>query len=159
MKVAFIVPKDHDPQGPLSEFVHCRIFPPASLARMAGLAARRAHVTSVDERIDPALHLPQADIAVIFINSYNRYRAYEVARLYRERGSLAVFTGPMLSQAPEEACRYADCVFIGAGEEILPGFLEDYRRGKPRRLYASAHRNTAAGSGAGANGALTLCLA
>jgi radical SAM superfamily enzyme YgiQ (UPF0313 family) len=159
MKIAFIVPKDHDPQGPLSEFVHSRIFPPASLARMAGLAARHAHVTSMDERIDSALHLPQADIAIIFINSYNRYRAYEVAQLYSERGSLTVFTGPMLSQAPEEACRYADCVFIGAGEQILPGFLEDYCHDKPRRLYASVNSSMAPASETSGNGALTLCLA
>lgn len=159
MKIAFIVPRDHDPEGPLSEFVQSRIFPPISLARMAGQAARQAHVTFLDERIDPAQHLPQADIAVVFINSYNRYRAYQVARHYRERGGLVVFTGPLLSQAPEEACRYADCVFIGAGEEILPGFLADYRHAKPRRLYASANRQAAPPTGNGVNAALALSLA
>ena len=159
MKIVFIVPKDHDQQSPLSEFTQCRIFPPASLARMAGLASRQAHVSYLDERIDTTSGLPQADIAIIFINSYNRYRAYEVARHYRERGSFSVLTGPYLIQAPDEVCCYADCVFIGAGEHILPGFLRDCSRGKPRRLYASANVSGMPISNSRDSGALTLSLA
>lgn len=159
MKVAFIVPRDHDQHGPLSEFTQCKIFPPVSLARMAGQAAQHAHVSYLDERADSASDLPQADIAVVFVNSYNRYRAYEIARAYQDKGCFTVFTGPFLSQAPEEACRYAKCVFIGGGEEILPGFLVDYRCGKPRRLYASANMCQSTGSAPAMSGALTLSLA
>lgn len=135
MKVVFIVPKDDDRHSPLSQFAQCRILPPAGLAKMAGLIGKQNGVSLVDERIATARHEQHCDIAIIFINSYNRQRAYAIAKQYRGNGALVVFTGPVLSQSPEDAAEHVDCIFIGYGEDCMPEFVADYRMGKTRRFY------------------------
>ena len=137
MKIRFIVPKDQDQEAPSAPFFGARVFPPSGLARMAGLAGAYGRVSLFDERMGSKLEscvLP-ADIVIIFANGYNRLRAYELAGQYRAQSTYVVFTGPLMNQWPEEACEYADCLFIGDGEEIMPTFLRDYRQGVNRRLY------------------------
>ena len=138
MKIVFIVPKDNDQHSPLSQFAQCRILPPVSLAKMAGLVGKQSGVSLVDERIASAHHEQHYDIAIIFINSYNRQRAYAIAKHYDNNGSLVVFTGPMLSQSPEDAAEHADCLFIGYGEDCMPEFVADYRLGKLKSFYHGA---------------------
>ncbi|WP_455375632.1 hypothetical protein [Kaarinaea lacus] len=135
MKVAFIIPRDNDTQGPLSQFSQCRILPPVGLARMAGMVGKKAYVTVVDERIDDKKHKGNAHIAVIFINSYNRQRAYDIANYYRNCGSTVVFTGPLLSNAMEDAEKYADALFVGDGGDNMPAFIQDYKIGKIKHFY------------------------
>lgn len=148
MKIKFIIPKDHDHYNPSNPFSGARVFPPVGLARMAGYAGSLAHVSLVDERIDTAAHDIPTDVAVIFINAYNRTRALQLARYYKTRGSFVVLTGPLLNHEPEQACQHASCLFIGAGDELMPLFLEDYLAGRKRRLYVSGansngHQNPA----------------
>lgn len=135
MIIKFIVPKDHDHHQPLNPLSGSRVFPPVGLARMAGQAGALAHVSLLDERIDPACHELPVDVVVIFVNSYNCTRAYELAKHYKQNGSYVVLTGPLLNHEPEHACQYADCLFIGAGDELMPVFLEEYVAGRKRRLY------------------------
>jgi hypothetical protein len=135
MKVAFIIPRDNDTQGPLSQFSQCRILPPVGLARMAGMVGKKAYVTVVDERIDDKKHKGNVQVAVIFINSYNRQRAYDIATYYRNCGSTVVFTGPLLSNAMEDAVQHADALFVGDGGDNMPAFIEDYKRGKVKHFY------------------------
>lgn len=135
MKVAFVIPRDNDTHSPLSQFAQCRILPPVGLARMAGQVGKKAYVSVVDERIDDKYHKGNAQIAVIFINSYNRQRAYDVADYYRKCGSTVVFTGPLLNNAMEDAGKYADSLFMGDGGDNMPEFIEDYNRGKVKRFY------------------------
>lgn len=135
MKIKFIVPKEHEHFHPSNSLSGARVFPPVGLARMAGYAGSIAHVSLVDERVDPASHDLSTDIAVIFINTYNRTRAYQLAKHYKTNGAFVVLTGPLLNHEPEQACQYADCIFIGAGDELMPQFLEDYCNGRKRRLY------------------------
>jgi len=135
MKITFIVPKDHDQHSPLSQFKQCRILPPVGLARMAGCIGKKGQVSLVDERIDKARHENNTQVAIIFINSYNRQRAYDLAAQYRKNGSTVVFTGPVLNHTPDDAARHADCLLLGASEESLAAFLNDYRHGKTKSFY------------------------
>lgn len=137
MKITFIIPRDHDSQGPYSQYSQCRILPPVGLAKMAGMVGKKACVTIVDERIDDRKHKGNTQIAVIFINSYNRQRAYDIANYYRACGSKVVFTGPLLSNSPEDAGQHADTLFIGDGGDNMPVFMEDFRKGKVKSFYAS----------------------
>ena len=136
MKVAFVVPKDDGHINPLNGLAQCRLFPPVGLARMAGQVKKHGRSELVDERVGKGKHINDADIAVVFINSYNRNRSYELAKRYNSRGTYVIFTGPVLTQSAEDACEHADCLFIGDGDAILPDFLNDYAAGKLRRLYA-----------------------
>jgi hypothetical protein len=135
MKVAFIIPRDNDNHGPLSQYAQCRVLPPVGLARMAGMIGKKASVSVIDERIDDKHHNGNPHVAVIFINSYNRQRAYDVANYYRQCGSTVIFTGPVLNKAMGDAAKFADCLFVGDSEENMPSFLNDFYRGKTKQVY------------------------
>jgi hypothetical protein len=142
MNVAFVIPKDGEQHNPLSAFSQSRIFPPVGLARMAGLAGRHGDVSIVDERVGPVQLSDEADIVVIFINSYNQQRAYTLANKYLARGIHVVFTGPVLAHTEAEARHYAHTLFIGSGEECMVDFLRDYRSGDSKPLYGFSKANT-----------------
>lgn len=135
MKVAFIIPRDNDTHSPLSQFSQCRVLPPVGLARMAGMIGKKAYISVVDERIDDKKHKGNVQIAVIFINSYNRQRAYDVADYYRKCGATVVFTGPLLSKTIDDADTFADALFIGDGGDNMPSFLQDFKRGQVKQIY------------------------
>lgn len=135
MKVAFIIPRDNDTHSPLNQFSQCRVLPPVGLARMAGMIGKKAYITVVDERIDDKKHKGNVQIAVIFINSYNRQRAYDIADYYRKCGTTVVFTGPLLNKGAEDADSYADSLFIGDGGDNMPAFMQDFKRGKVKSIY------------------------
>ena len=144
MKVAFVVPKYDCQQSPLSQFSQCRVLPPLGLARMAGIAGKRAAISIVDERIETPQHKRLVDISIIFINSYNSHRANTIAKQYRNFGSIVVLTGPILTHAPQDAHEHADSLFIGAGEECLPYFFVDHSRNRIKRFYHSRTSQTKA---------------
>ena len=150
MKITFVVPKDDDRTSPLSQYAQCRILPPVGLGRMAGLAGKQGTVALVDERIDSAHHNCQADIAVFFINSYNRERCLVLAKLYRDAGSYVVFSGSMLTKDALEPAQYASSLLVGYGEDCIAEFLTDYQQGKAKAFYYSANKaktNTEIGGG------------
>jgi radical SAM superfamily enzyme YgiQ (UPF0313 family) len=68
-------------------------------------------------------------------------RAYEIADLYRRRGSHVALGGLHVSSLPDEAAAHADTVFIGPGEDTWPTFLADLRRGAPASRYVSKTRS------------------
>ena len=139
MKITFVVPKDDDRASPLSQFAQCRILPPVGLGRMAGYAGKQGEVALVDERIDPAHYNYRADIAVFFINSYNRERCLVLAKLYRDAGCYVVFSGSVLAKDALEPALYADSLLVGYGEDCIAEFLSDYQQGKTKAFYHSAN--------------------
>jgi hypothetical protein len=158
MKVAFVIPKYDGRDSALYPSTHCKVFPPIGLARMAGLVGKHGAVHLIDERTNSVQHETQANIAVIFINNYNFQRAYSLADYYHNRGSFVVFTGPRLSHAPNEACKYADCLFIGSGTDCMSNFLTDYMSGTTRRLYGGQINKAVSGSLTMMNGNTALSL-
>jgi len=137
MKIKFIVPDDYERGGRFDQMGEGRVFAPIGLAKMAAIASSQHEVSYHDERIEKVNHALQADVVIIFINSYNRLQAYNLAKYYRTKGSYVVFTGAILEHSPEDAYGKADCLFIGAGQEIMQKFLDDYSNGKKCRSYGN----------------------
>ena len=157
MKVTFVVPKDDDQQSKQNQYLQGRIFPPVGLARMAGIAGKHASVTLIDERIETSKPLKCAQIAVIFINSYNQQRACQLAQQYQAKGCLVVMTGPMLSHSIDPAYNTANCLFIGPGEDNISDFLADYTKGKTKRIYrCTSHKMTSEQSNYNSEPSLSL---
>ena len=50
--------------------------------------------------------------------------------------------GLHVTSLPEEAAVHADAIFLGPGEQTFPKFLQDFRAGKPERVYTSAAGRT-----------------
>ena len=142
MKIAFVIPKEDDQHNPLNQRSQGRIFPPVGLARMVGIVGKQADVSLNDERLDHTHTVNNAQITIIFVNSYNQQRACDLARHYHDIGCLVVLTGPILSHSLELDHSAVDCLFIGAGEDNLADFLADYRSGKTRRFYRSEKSKT-----------------
>jgi radical SAM superfamily enzyme YgiQ (UPF0313 family) len=88
-----------------------------------------------DEIVGPIDFTREYDLALITVTTSVAHRAYEVARLFRERGTKIVLGGLHPSTLPEEAANYADAVVIGEGELTLPRLLDDFKKGTLERFY------------------------
>src|SRR5262249_43234451 len=82
------------------------------------------------------------DLVVIEVYITSARRAYELADLYRSRGSFVVLGGLHVTSLPEEAAAHADTVFLGPGEQTFPRFLADFRAGQPLARYVSTGGRT-----------------
>ena len=61
--------------------------------------------------------------------------------------------------AAEEAAPHADAIFLGPGEQTLPRFLDDFRRGEPSTRYVSNSDRTLDGSRrSGATLSIATCI-
>ena len=79
------------------------------------------------------------DVDLVCLSAYNpqAFRAYEIARWYRERNIPVIMGGLHVSSIPEEAVQFVDSVFIGEAEEVFKEFLEDFKTGNIRKFYKS----------------------
>ena len=66
-----------------------------------------------DEIVGPSDFTRDYDLVFITVTTVVAVRAYEVARLFRERGAKVVLGGIHPSTLPDEAIKHADAVVIG----------------------------------------------
>jgi radical SAM superfamily enzyme YgiQ (UPF0313 family) len=62
-------------------------------------------------------------------------RAYEIAGLYRDKGTPTVLGGIHASMVPEEAAQYVDTVVIGEAESVWARVIADFEAGKLQEIY------------------------
>ena len=65
-------------------------------------------------------------------------RAYELARLFREKGVTVVLGGLHVALCPDEAAEHADAVVVGEGEGLIEMMVEDFRRERLQPRYQRA---------------------
>lgn len=104
-------------------------FQPLGLAYIAAVTPSRWEVKIVDENMG-AFAFEEADLVGItsFTSSINR--AYEIARMYREKKIKVIMGGIHSSMLPDEALRYADTVVTGEAEGIWPQVIEDFENNR-----------------------------
>jgi len=119
------------PQGRKSGYLLSRIssFPPLGLAYVAAATPPEWHVEILDENMGPVA-FGDADLVGITAYTSNVTRAYEIARIYRERGIPVVMGGIHVSMRPEEALAYADSVVVGEAEGVWAQVLDDAARAR-----------------------------
>ncbi len=113
---------------------------PLPAAMVAALAPSEVEKRFYDDRLEEIPFDEPADLAAISVETYTARRAYQIASEYRRRGVPVVMGGFHATLCPEEVGRYADSVVVGEAEELFPELLDDYRHGRPRRLYRAARR-------------------
>ena len=96
----------------------------------------------VDEHVQPLTLEDEPDLVIVQVYITNAYRAYRIADHYRSLGAFVCLGGLHVTALPEEAAPHADAIFLGPGEQTFPRFLEDLRRGRPERVYASTTGRT-----------------
>jgi radical SAM superfamily enzyme YgiQ (UPF0313 family) len=111
------------------------LMPPFGLTMIAALTPKTFKVSLEDENVEE-LNLAE-DVDLVGISSFttNVERGYEIADIYRNRGTPVVMGGFHVSAMPEEALQHANAVLIGEAEKIWDTVLEDFQAGKMKGIY------------------------
>jgi radical SAM superfamily enzyme YgiQ (UPF0313 family) len=141
VKAKFILPALNEAKSPFWRPIKYSLFPPLGLATLAGHMSPEDEIELVDEHVEGIELNDTPDLVVIQVYTGNAYRAYTLADHYRQRGSHVILGGLHVTAMPQEASQHADTIALGPGDEVFPQFLEDFRRGRPRRLYYSLKRS------------------
>ena len=74
---------------------------------------------------------------LVAISSYaaQMNEAYQLADLFRRKGTKVVLGGLHVTAVPNEAARHADAVVVGEGELYWPQLLQDFENGEMKRMY------------------------
>jgi radical SAM superfamily enzyme YgiQ (UPF0313 family) len=140
--VKFILPALKEASDPYWRPIKYSLFPPLGLATLAAYLSADDHAVIVDEHVEPLTFDDTPDLVVVQVYITNAYRAYRIADHYRNRGAFVCLGGLHVTSLPDEAAVHADTIFLGPGEQTFPKFLQDFRCGKPERIYTSAAGRT-----------------
>jgi radical SAM superfamily enzyme YgiQ (UPF0313 family) len=111
--------------------------PPALLAALTPPEiAKRFY----DDRLEPIPYDEPTDLVAISVETYTAKRAYQIASEYRRRGVPVVMGGFHATLCPEEVSAYCESIVLGEAEELFPLVIDDYRHGRPQRVYRRAGR-------------------
>src|SRR5207249_5216012 len=126
--------------SPLFRPIKYSLFPPLGLATLAGYLRDEDEAVLQDEHVERLKLDDEPDLVVIQVYITSAYRAYELADHYRRKGAHVALGGLHVTSLPEEAARHADTIFLGPGEDTWPAFLDDFRAGRPGKIYRSQLR-------------------
>lgn len=90
-----------------------------------------------DDRLEPIRYDEPTDLVAISVETYTAKRAYQIASEYRRRGVPVVMGGFHATLCPEEVMQYCESIVIGEAEETFPELVDDYRHGRPKKVYRS----------------------
>lgn len=76
-----------------------------------------------------------ADLIGISTMGHGVIRSIDIANEFRKRGKTVILGGYMASIMAEEATKYCDAVVIGDAELVWNDMLEDFEKGKLKRIY------------------------
>jgi len=114
--------------------------PNLTLPTLAALIPEEDWDIEIQDELAGPLDFDRAyDLVLITVTTSVAVRAYEAARLFRQRGATVVLGGIHPSALPDEAAQHADAVIIGEGELTLPRLLDDFRRGQLETFYRMPH--------------------
>ncbi|MEM0493445.1 MAG: radical SAM protein [Candidatus Thermoplasmatota archaeon] len=136
MNILLVMPHPNPRRGLFARFS----YPSLTLQQIAAITPREHKVRIIDERYEPVDFNKKYDVVGISCLTYNSIRGYEIADIFRGKGSKVIFGGYHASLLPDEAKQHADAVVIGEAELTWPRVLRDIESGnlqpfyKPERL-------------------------
>lgn len=140
MKIALISPK-----GPLYRrrggiFKQSLRYMPLTFPTLAALIPDDvpAEVVCYDEGVEDIPVDIDADLIGMTVITGCAPRAYELSRMYRERGISVVLGGPHVTLVPEDALPHGDSIVVGYAEDEWPRLLRDFQRGQMKARYDQA---------------------
>ncbi|MDY7036103.1 MAG: radical SAM protein [Thermodesulfobacteriota bacterium] len=110
----------------LSEF---STLSPLGLAYVGAVTPAGWEVKIADENCDK-FEFEEADLVGISAFTSNINRAYDIARLYRNRKIKVVIGGIHASMLPDEALQFADAVVVGEVEGIWKRLIDDFENNR-----------------------------
>lgn len=102
--------------------------PSLSLVTLASLTPKPHIVYIEDENLKPINFSDNPDIVGITVNVETAYRAFDIARIYRDKGIKVIFGGIHASSNPDSMLEHCDSVCIGEAEELWMSILDDFSK-------------------------------
>ena len=141
MKIKMILPALMEAKSPYWRPIKYSLFPPLGLATLSAYCSPNDEIDLQDEHIEEIKTDDNPALVIIQVYITNAKRAYVLADHYRKKGAYVCLGGLHVSSLPEEAMLHADSIFIGPGEDTFPVFLNDFRKGKCKKVYVNAKRD------------------
>ncbi|HEX9926494.1 MAG TPA: radical SAM protein [Anaerolineae bacterium] len=113
---------------------------PLIAAVLAGLTPPEIEIKFYDDRLETIPFDEPTDLVAISVETYTAKRAYQIASEYRRRAVPVVMGGFHATLCPEEVADYAEAVVIGEAEGLWPQVIDDFRHGKPEKIYRQPAR-------------------
>ena len=111
------------------------ILPTLYARKIAAITPKKHEVTLVNERYSKIEYDKSYDIVNINYSTSTAPRAYEIAKKFKDNGTIVVLSGLHASALPEEAKKHADSVLIGWGESSWLQLLEDFENNNLKSVY------------------------
>jgi len=140
MKVKLILPALTEAENPFWRPIKYSLFPPLGLATLAAYLSPDDEIDLQDQHVERLNTDDYPHLVIIQVYITNAFRAYELADHYRERGAYVILGGLHVTSLPLEAAPHADTIFLGPGEDTFPKFLQDFKEGRPQKVYKSGIR-------------------
>ena len=135
MHILLIMPDAHMHKLRIGSFVRSMREAPLTLTTLAAMVPPDIEVKLVDGSVDPIPMNEPADLVGISVITGCARPAYALAKHFRRRGIPVALGGVHVTILPGEAMQHADSIVIGRGEQAWPQLIEDFRRGKLKRVY------------------------
>lgn len=119
---------------------------PLPPALIAGLTPPDVSVRFYDDRMETVPYDEPTDLVALSVETYTAKRAYQIASEYRRRGVPVAMGGFHASLCPDEVARFAESVVVGEAEALWPEVVDDYRHGRPKKMYRQTGRTSLAGA-------------
>lgn len=91
----------------------------------------------VDEEVQSIPWDRHFDLVAVSFMTQQATRAYELCKIFKDKGSYLAAGGIHTTVATEEALCYFDTVLVGEGEKIWPEFVKDFSQNKAKRVYVN----------------------
>ena len=105
------------------------------LPYLAALAPPDWDIKIVDEILTPVNFDEPVDIVAITTWTLNSYRAYDIAKEFRQRGKKVIMGGPHIYWHYNEAANHCDAVGVGEAEPLWRMMLEDAAANRLKNIY------------------------
>jgi len=142
-RLAIILPTSYDDQGTLFKQQKAT-WPNLTILYLAAMVPKEYHVTVVEEAVEDINFDAPVDLVALSVLTGNSKRAYDIAAKYRQRGVPVVMGGIHPTCMPDEATHHADSVVMGEAEDTWPALIEDFQRGKMKKVYQEVKRESLA---------------
>jgi len=110
-------------------------YPIITLPHIAAITPRKHEVKIINENYEDIDFNENADLIGITCYTMTAPRVYEIADEFRRRGKKVVLGGYHPTAMPDEALQHADSIILGMAEATWPRLLDDFEKGKMKRIY------------------------
>jgi radical SAM superfamily enzyme YgiQ (UPF0313 family) len=130
------------PKDPHASFGKHVLTPTLALTSIAAATPPHWDVRYWDENLlqGPPPNDPVPQVVGISAHLTFARRAYELARWYREQGSIVIMGGLHALSCPDEVRPHAHAIAIGDGVQLWPRILEDIERGELKETYSADYK-------------------